>query len=204
MRNLNSYIGDDFQFHRDIIDAKRNTASDLDYKVRVSGYSSNIETKFEEYRVSFDDNSLSTLVAHPFSIANKVDILKLYSYKSKLIQRLKINITTTQAKRIISTCQNCSISEINSFDHIIPKEEFCEFVVNPKNLFPSCTQCNSYKSSLWKDNENNPLFLNLYLDILPPEQYLFADIDIEDGVIIANFRLENINNINEDLYNLIH
>ncbi len=203
MRNLNPYGGDDFRFHRDIIDSKRNSGADPDYKTRVSGHNTNVETKFDEYRAAFGTNTLQTLNAHPFSDDNRADILRLYSFKSKLIQQLKVDITTTESQRIISTCQNCTISEVNSFDHYIPKEEFCEYVVNPKNLFPSCTRCNSYKNNIWIDGDNNFLFLNLYLDELPEEQYLFVDIEIEDEVIMATFILDNPNNIDSDLYDLI-
>lgn len=203
MRNLESYQGNDFEFHKEIIDSKNNTASDPTFKTRLSSYNAQIELKFNEYRDAFSINRLNQLSAHPFSADNKADLLKLYSYKSRLIQKLKIEVTTTSTNRIISTCQNCTISEVNSLDHIIPKEEFSEFVANPKNLFPSCTKCNSYKNAIWKDAHNNPVFLNLYLDILPPEQYLFADVKIEDDVVTAKFRLDNSNNIDIGLYNLI-
>jgi hypothetical protein len=203
MRNLSPYAGNDFQFHRDVIDSKRNPAADPDYKTRVSSHNTHVETKFEEYVAAFGTNELNTLTAHPFSDDNRADLLRLYSFKSKLIQELKINITTTESHRIISTCQNCTVSEVNSFDHYIPKEEFCEYVVNPKNLFPSCTRCNSFKNNLWKDEHDNFLFLNLYLDELPGEQYLFVDLEIEDNVVTATFTLDNPNSIDMDLYNLI-
>ncbi len=203
MRNLGPYSGDDFQFHQNILASKRNSALDPDYKARVSGHNPNIEAKFDEYRIAFNSNSLESLTSHPFSDIDRADINRLYSFKSKLIQELKIDITTTESNRIMNTCQNCTISEVNSFDHYIPKEEYCEFVVNPKNLFPSCTRCNSFKNAVWKDENDNGLFLNLYLDELPEEQYLFVNLEFEDGVVIANFSLDNPNGIDGSLYDKI-
>ncbi|MBU2905107.1 hypothetical protein KO529_09955 [Arenibacter algicola] len=203
MRNLNSYSGDDFQFYKDMIDSKKKSPTDPDYKTRVTLLNTCVAKKYIEYRACFDGNNFSLLSAHPFNNNTKTDLLKLYSFKSKIIQNLKIKITTTETKRIINTCQNCTISEINSFDHLIPKEEFSEYAVNPKNLFPSCTKCNSYKNTKWKDQNSNPLFLNLYLDILPEQQYLFADIKIEDNVITVEFSLKNPNRIDENTFNLI-
>ena len=52
-------------------------------------------------------------------------------------------------------------------------------------------------------NNNDRLFLNLYTDVLPPIQYLFVDIQITNGVVEADYRLSNINNINVQLFNII-
>jgi hypothetical protein len=142
-------------------------------------------------------------VAHGYTGNDKADLLKLYKYKSKLIQKLKKNVTTTATNRIISTCQNCTINEINSFDHIVPKDEFPEFAVNPKNLFPSCTVCNGHKSTIWRTHGIS-LFLNLYLDELPEVQYLFAELIFEGGVFTARFTIENKNSITTDKFTLIN
>lgn len=203
MRNLKPYGGDDFEFHLEVVNSKRNTAKDPEYKNRITSQNQNINKKFVEYKECFDGKTLTSLIPHPFTLNSKKDLQKLYSYQNKVIQKLKIDITTSDTDRIINTCQNCTISEVNSLDHILPQEEYSEYVVNPKNLFPSCTQCNSYKSKNWKNQQNESLFLNLYLDILPKEQYLFVDIEIENGILSVNFRLENQNNIDSKLYNLI-
>ena len=162
MNNLKNSTINAITFFDDVVNLKKNTKSDPTYKVRVNLLRNDIQNKFNEYDTLFVKNNLVTINPFGYTNQDKVDLLKLYSYQSKIIQKLKNSITTTEHNRIINTCQNCTISEVNSFDHIIPKNEFPEFSVNPKNLFPSCTICNGYKSEVWRHNGTN-LFLNLYL-----------------------------------------
>ncbi len=87
-------------------------------------------------------------------------------------------------------------------DHIMPKNLFPEFSVHAQNLFPCCVECNSYKSETWLKNGNRQI-LNLYLDILPSEQYLFVEINIVDSVVTPKFYLENKASIEADYFQLI-
>lgn len=203
MKKLNPFSGNTGLFLDNIILAKRNSINDPTYRNRITLLSPNVKVKFLEFDREHISNSLPILTNHGYVGRDKDDLLKLYKYKSKLLQKLKKDITTTESNRLINTCQNCTINEINSFDHIVPKDEFPEFAVNPKNLFPSCTMCNGYKSINWRENGSS-LFLNLYLDPLPSEQYLFAEPLFEDGIVTAKFMVLNTNNIDHNLFNLIN
>lgn len=202
MRNLDNTTINSFDFHKLIVDSKKATKLDPDFKTRLVGLENELERLYNIYKINFDSNSLEKTVANSYPNNHKNDLLKLYNYKSKLIQSLKIEITTTSTQRILNTCQNCTLSEINSFDHILPKEEFSEFVVNPLNLFPSCTICNSYKGRFWQENGKR-LYLNLYLDELPKSQYLFVDIDYKNDTFGLRFYLDNRSEIDENLFNII-
>jgi hypothetical protein len=69
-----------------------------------------------------------------------------------------------------------------------------------KNLFPSCTKCNSYKGKEWREN-GQIKYLNLYLDELPEEQYLFVDVQVINGdVVTTEFYLDNPNGIDPDFF----
>ena len=196
MKNLNHYTGNCLDFHKTIVDNKYVTQGNPDYKVNIQNLENKISERFGIYDKLFTNNTLELIDSSPFTDQEKMDLLQLYSYKSKIIQRLKRDITTTETHRIINTCPNCTISEINSFDHYIPKEEFPEFVVNPKNLFPSCTVCNGHKSKIWR-KDNQKIFLNLYLDWLPNFQYLFVNLSFEKDLVIADFYLDNFDNMIE-------
>lgn len=76
----------------------------------------------------------------------------------------------------MDTCQYCTLNSVNTLDHIIPKENYPEYAVHPKNLFPACSQCNSKKSNKWLDNNNNFEFINLYSHDLPNLQYLLQTL----------------------------
>lgn len=202
MKNLNPSVKNAFQFHKDVVSSTKKKESDLAYKSRLVALESNIEILYNRFIANHASNNLISILPHNYLEIEKKDLLSLYSYKRAIIQKLKTEITTSATGRIISTCQNCTINKINSFDHILPKEEFSEFSVNPLNLFPSCSECNSYKGIYWK-SEGVPYFLNLYLDILPNLQYLFVEVDLTKTIPKIRFYLDDINGIDASLYAIL-
>lgn len=203
MKNIASYPGDPFAFHEKVVESKRNSSSDTNYKQRIVSLNSVISRQFSALDRCCNMNLLHTLQNYSFPDQEKADLISLYSFKMKIFQELKLLLTTDDLNRVVNTCQNCTISEINSFDHYVPKNEFPEFIVNPKNLFPSCTVCNSFKNALWLENGKRK-FLNLYLDTLPSLQYLFVEIFPENNSFNFNFFLENRFGIDPDLFALIN
>jgi len=189
-------------FFKDIIRKKSKTKSDPDFHHRVDLLAPGVLDQYKEFDGLFLSNRLEELQAFGYTGRALADLHKLYHYKNTYIQALKSEVTTLNSDRKIGTCQNCTISEINSMDHILPKIDYAEFSVHPNNLFPSCTICNSYKSSIWATNGQRS-FLNLYLDILPVQQYLFVDIIDGDTTPRAKFHLKNTNGIDQGLYRLI-
>lgn len=202
MKNLIPYNKNTIEFHDLILERKYNPKSDKTYKERVTALREFVVKKYDEFNLLFDKNALVKIDSYGFINENKSDLLKLYSYKSKTLQELKVTVTTLKNNRSLNTCQYCTLNEINSFDHYLPKDEFSEFVVNPKNLIPCCTNCNSKKGEIWRDSDMMQ-FLNLYKDELPNQQYLFAEILNNDGVIQPTFYLENKHGIDKAFYNLL-
>jgi hypothetical protein len=202
MKNLKSYQDDSFEFHKEVLNSKYITKRDPKYKERIAAIDNDIKKQFDQYNQHFNSNSLELLNNYGYDTTSKDDLIALYSYSSKNMQALKIKLTTDESNRVINTCQNCTIGEISSFDHILPKEEFAEFSVNPKNLFPSCFICNGHKSVVWR-KDGKCVFLNLYLDQLPPIQYLFVKVKLEANNIRTKFYIENRNRIDTDLYEKI-
>lgn len=202
MKNLDFYQEDCFDFHQEAINRKNTTQTDPNYKQRVRQLNPIIRVEYDELNEIYNDNAvLKEIESHGFEEQEKDDLKKLYSYDSNLIQELKIHLTTIDGAKY-STCPNCTISEINSFDHYLPKGSFSEFVVNPKNLIPCCQTCNSIKGDIWR-RDGERVFLNLYLDKLPETQYLFVDFIINEEGIETNYQLNNLNGIEDELYALI-
>jgi len=202
MRNLNPYDGNTTDFFDDVVAARRPSDKDPNFVTRVVTYRPGIVTAYTAYNSHIAAQSLMTAVAVGYVNPTKEDLIELYKYKAKIFQKLKYELTTDENNRLINTCQNCTINEVNSFDHILPKDEFPEFAVNPKNLFPSCTQCNGYKSHVWR-NGADALFLNLFLDVLPTEQYLFANVNVAGNELEIEYYLENRNGLDPALFRLI-
>ncbi len=200
MKNLKSYNGDCFEIHKKAV-AKKHTS---ELKTRLELLSPLVEIEYKVFDEKFSLKELHKLASNATLFAAKEDLTTLYSYQSSVIISLRESIRKLQIKTIVSTCQNCTIDSANSFDHILPKSKFPDFIVNPKNLFPCCTTCNSHKLNSINEGGND-VFLNLYLDELPITQYLFVDVFL-DKYNELNFRyyLNNVGNkINEDFFNVI-
>lgn len=201
MQNINPFNDNSFAFYKEICEKKRNPITDQFYKNRLLLLDANVSLLFDQYDNSFVGNILGNSITHGYINQDKEDLQKLYKFNSATLQKLKNILTTSNSGRKVQ-CQNCTLNEVNSFDHLLPKEEFPEFSVHPKNLFPCCSKCNSYKGQVWRNN-NVRTSLNLYLDVLPNIQYLFTNLEIGNNYIETTFYLENRNNVNPDLFELI-
>lgn len=202
MRNLIPYNENTIDFHDLVLKRKHTSQSDKTYKDRVTALRDIIIKQFDEFDSLFDSNNFINMNSHGFLGQNKTDLLKLYSYQSKTLQELKVTVTTLENNRSLNICQYCTLNEINSFDHYLPKDEFAEFVVNPKNLVPCCTNCNSKKGENWL-KDGFKLFINLYKDKLPNHQFLFVEISVDAGIIQTQFFLENRYGIDGLFFNLL-
>lgn len=202
MKNVSPYLDDAFVFHQAVCNKKRNQDADLNYKNRLSLLDGNIQHLFNQYDAAFAGNNLQALGPHGYVDPDRKDLHSLYKYKSSTLQKLKTKVTTTPSGRKVQ-CQNCTLNEVNTLDHLLPKEEFPEYSVNPKNLFPCCSRCNSYKGENWRA-AGLRTSLNLYIDQLPDVQYLFVNTEIGHNYIETVFYLDNPNGVDDILFNLIY
>jgi hypothetical protein len=65
-----------------------------------------------------------------------------------------------------------------------------------------CTECNGHKSNQWRSGGGRTA-LNLYLDNLPPLQYLFLDLEIGNRTLNTVFSLRNENGIDIKLFSML-
>ncbi|MGB0863805.1 MAG: HNH endonuclease [Saprospiraceae bacterium] len=203
MKNIKPYDGDSYDFFENVVKSKRNSKKNPKIKERLEILKPSLKIPFSSYDNNCQTKTLELLSPATLSEQEQKDLLELYSYKGKAFQELKIKLTTNKNNRKRYKCQNCTLSEVNSFDHFIPKGEFPEFAVHPKNLVPSCTKCNSKKSTMWRESGKS-VFLNLYVNELPKEQFLFVDITVNRIYDIdLNYYLENKNGIEDDLFQLL-
>lgn len=199
MKNLSPFRGVTISLYKLAVGRKNEGVE----KGRLIAIEGQIANCFDKYNDHFTPASLIQIQPEGIRSPEKDDLLSLYKYDSFAIREFNKSIKNQQPRGVRSICQNCSIDSIGTLDHVIPKEEFPEFSVNPLNLFPCCSKCNSYKSSNWRFGDKM-LFLNLYLDELPEEQYLFVQIngDNLDNIDFEYF-IENRNGIEENLFEQI-
>lgn len=197
MKKVGHYTEDAFEFHKNVVSSKR----DESVKEMLSANEAILKEAFDNYDFHFNDNSLIELEYINLPSELKVALLSLYRYDATVFRHLKNSLTTING-RIVVMCPMCTIDTIGSFDHILPKEDYAEFVDHPKNLIPCCTTCNSKKNRYWKEN-GTFLFLNLYIDDIPGEQYLFLSVTQTDSWPILRFSIKNENGIDEIIFKRI-
>ena len=206
MKNLdNHYTTSTFDFLNEIVSSKRNSPKDQNYTQRLALLVPIFAQFYTSYDSFYHSNELHRVLRFIPTKQQKDDLLKLYSYRSKLLVDYRLSITNVNSDVYQSTCQYCTINSVNSLDHFLPKDDNSAFVVHPYNLIPSCTECNSFKLSQWYDTVNqHHIFLNLYKDILPVDQYLFLNIMINSlDDIAVNFELKNTGSIDTHIFNII-
>jgi len=199
MKNLVHYQGNCFDVHRSAIAAKE----DVLLRNSLLALNLTIQQCYQTYDDHFQANTLEQVAGNPVIAGQAESLLKLYEYKTKVIRDFRKALAESQERPVRYTCQSCGLEAIESLDHILPKTDFPEFVVNPYNLLPACSKCNGHKSFAWIENGRR-LFLNLYTDQLPPSQYLFVNVFMNAGDIDFEFYLNNHNGvIDANLFSLI-
>jgi hypothetical protein len=142
MKNLIPYKDDCFEMHKQAVDNKK----DLVIKDKLLGINKDVENEYVVFLAKFDKNELNLLKPNAAISLYKEELIALYNYQNSVIRSIRESIRTSQARTIQATCQYCTIDSVHTLDHILPKKMFPEFIVNPKNLFPCCQTCNTYKS----------------------------------------------------------
>lgn len=94
----------------------------------------------------------------------------------------------------VARCPFCGINESSTLDHYLPKEQYPEFSVFPKNLVPSCAVCNTRKRDrILDDGTNVRMFLHPCYDVIPEMEFLTVRTRMEVGALILSYRLTRPN-----------
>lgn len=201
MKKIKHYTGDSYSFHKQVLASKR----EKDTQKEVKALDSFIQNKFAVYDDAFKRDVLSQMLPEKgLTNVQREALLKLYTFRSKPFQHLFNTLTTNEHNCEDKLCPNCTIDTASTFDHIVPQSLFPEYVDHPLNLLPCCAQCNSRKNKVWLDSVHSKRnFLNLYIDKIPDEQYLFVKLTICQDTLDVLFYLDNKYAIEAELYQRI-
>jgi hypothetical protein len=196
MKNLKPFDGNILDYYNNLISEKQSK----DAKSKFAALSYSMELNFNNYGIHFFCDDLQSLIPDMAAKSEKKVLTELYNYRSASIRQLKVDIAKLQPQTYRYTCQHCTLTGIESFDHFVPKDEFPEFSIHPLNLIPSCIKCNQHKGKYWR-LDGKRTALNLYIDKLPEQQYLFVEI-IKDEFdeLDFNFILQNRGGIETGLF----
>lgn len=90
----------------------------------------------------------------------------------------------------VARCPFCGISETSTLDHYLPKEQYPEFSVFPKNLVPSCAVCNTRKRDRVLDEGTSVrMFLHPCYDTIPEMEFLTVRARMVANALILSYRL---------------
>lgn len=199
MKKIKHYTGNSIDFYAAVLASKRDDklVSSLN---TINGKMSQL---YDIYDHSFTNTQLHSLIPDStLTNAQRHHLASLYSFDAAPFRNLMNQLTTNEHGQVDKACPFCTINSSNTFDHILPQSVFHEYAVHPLNLIPCCSECNGHKGTEWTTG-NALKFLNLYQDDLPNVQYLFVTLNVVDGVLKAEFNVQNTGNIDPALFERI-
>jgi 5-methylcytosine-specific restriction endonuclease McrA len=199
VKNLTPYSLPCFAFHQLAVSRKEN----VDLRARLEQLDAAITDSYATYAEHFDANTLELILEDATYQPHSEDLKELYDFDSYAVRQFRTAVEGVQPDSIRYTCQNCGIDSTGEIDHFLPSSKYPQFIVNPSNMLPVCGKCNGKKNAIWIENGKR-VFLNLYIDQLPAEEFLFVDVFFDDDdKIDFKFTISNPNNIDDELYELI-
>ena len=161
MRRINCYTGDSKDFLHSIGNALHGENKSTYLSIEGELY-----TKYDE----FDDNSTSLENLTPAwaqkTPENEVKINcthDMYSRERKDIATLWENLKSVNGGKAIK-CPLCGVRDITDLDHYAPRSIFPEYSVHPRNLIPTCHECNLAKDNVWLTQSGHRIIFNAYFD----------------------------------------
>ena len=162
-----------------------------------------INLRYDHYRQN--TSNLINISQYNFQGRENIKSYLLDCYGENVnLNKLKVEIKLLQDTHYKAICPYCGLNSNGTFDHYIPKEDFPDYSVLALNLIPCCEKCNSFKGNRWTENDHL-LFINYYFSIIPDKRYLYVDIEYigSTQVPTITFKLENNNNIDEEVFTVI-
>lgn len=209
MRKLKNIETGDIDFIKGIIDSthKRKGEEHLPKEQTFKGRCHARVDAYEDYIKSYDsafyiDNLQSLEGTHPvLATSDKEEMKSLYSYSRTDIAKLRKEVLTTKGYAN-NFCPLCEINLVNTMDHFIPQTGYPLFAVHPRNLIPSCIDCNGHKSDTITDSNGNRKYWNVYLDTPPTENYLYCNVEEVNGMPHIQFYIQQ-GSIDDETFRLI-
>ena len=101
-------------------------------------------------------------------------------------------LAALRASLLASTdvCPYCGFGEPTELDHYLPKTQYDELAIYPRNLVPSCGPCNNAKRTIVPGVPPGPGLIHAYFQALPDAVFMRADVVFAGGALDVTFRIE--------------
>lgn len=134
----------------------------------------------------------------PLTRQQKDAMQHAYSFKTKPMAMLRSNLLNRIG---VARCPFCGIGESSTLDHYLPKQQYPEFSIFPKNLVPSCAVCNTRKQNrILVLRTNARMFLHPFYDQIPGAAFLIVDVRLAEGALILSYRLTRPVGVTHELF----
>lgn len=161
MRKINCYTGDSKEFLYSIGNALH--AENKSTYLSIEG---ELYAKYDE----FDDNTTSLETLTPAWVQKtpengvKIDCAHdMYSRERKDIATLWEYLKNVNGGKVFK-CPLCGVRDVTDLDHYAPRSIFPEYSVHPRNLIPTCHECNLEKDNDWLTPAGHRIIFNAYFD----------------------------------------
>ena len=91
---------------------------------------------------------------------------------------------------LTNACPYCGFGEPTELDHYLPKSEFEELAIYPRNLIPSCSACNKAKGAIVPGKEPDASLIHAYFQELPNVKFMRADVSFAANTLNVTFRIK--------------
>jgi len=88
-------------------------------------------------------------------------------------------------------CPYCGFGEPTELDHYLPKTQYDELAVYPRNLVPCCGPCNNAKRTIIPGVPPGPGLIHAYFQELPDAEFMRADVVFAAGALDVTFRIDS-------------
>ena len=93
----------------------------------------------------------------------------------------------------IINCPYCGFGEPAQLDHYLPKSQYDELAIYPRNLIPSCGYCNQFKGTIVPGNPSGSWLIHPYFQNLPEVKFLQAKLKFTTRGLSVKYRIDPTN-----------
>ncbi len=161
MRRINHYTDDSKAFLHSIGNALHG-----ENKTTYLAMENDLYIKYDEYEGNLQTlERLSPLWPQrtPENNAQGTCAHDMYSREKKDISNLWESLKNANGGKTIK-CPLCGVRDVTDLDHYAPRSIFPEYSVHPKNLIPTCHECNTVKDNVWLTKGGHRIVFNSYFD----------------------------------------
>ncbi|WDT68009.1 HNH endonuclease [Cloacibacterium sp. TD35] len=154
-----------------------------------------------QYISKVQDN---TLFEMPRGIPNiitlsKGDLIRYYKYRMLNKENARKFYDTLLLSAPNNICPYCTIKNVKTVDHFLPKSEYPYLSVVPSNLVPCCRDCNTDKKISYPIDNDTQTY-HPYFDNIENESWIKAELMCTEPLSFQ-FRVERLPHWNDNKFN---